>query len=144
MGAGDVSRITPGYLCRPSRPPTTPAKQTASSGYSRLPQGSGTVPDRFFPATVMGGRLHVSTGDSPWDLSRFDWWREDELDLILSKGYGEKIRTLEELEAALRAPMKVAPTRSLWIHESLKGRHSRVWRELRRQRRGVPTRYPPW
>ena len=31
------------------------------------------------------------------------------------------VRTLEELETALRAPMKVAPTRRVRIHESLEG-----------------------
>ena len=61
-----------------------------------------------------------------------DWWREDELDLILAKGeYGEKVRTLEELEAALKAPMKVAPTRSVWIHEFLEGDARRLWEGMR-------------
>ncbi len=89
------------------------------------------MPNRFFPATVMGGRLHVSTGEGPWDSSRLDWWREDELDLILSKGYGEKIRTLEELEAVLKAPTGVAPTRSVWIHESLEGGARRMWEDCK-------------
>lgn len=53
----------------------------------------------------------------PWDSSRLDWWPEDELDPILAGGaYGVKVRTPEELEAALRAPTKVAPTRRVWIH----------------------------
>ena len=71
---------------------------------------------RYFPATILGGRLHGSTGEGPWDSSRLDWWREDELDLILARGnYGVKIRTTpEELEAALRAPTGVTPTRRVW------------------------------
>lgn len=89
-----------------------------------------TSPDRYFPATIMGGRLHV-TGVAdwgPWDSSRLDWWPEDHLDLILAKGeYGAKVRTLEELEAALRAPMKVAPTRRVWIHESLERDARCLW-----------------
>ncbi len=80
------------------------------------------MPDRFFAATILGNRLHVSTGDGPWDSSRFDWRREDELDLILAGGsYGEKVRTREELEAILKAPVGVAPTRRVWLHESLEG-----------------------
>ncbi len=77
---------------------------------------------RFFPATILGGRLHVSTGEGPWDSSRFDWWREDELDLILPGGaYGQKVRTREELEAVVTAPTGATPTRRVWIHESLEG-----------------------
>ncbi len=85
---------------------------------------------RYFPATVMGGRLHVTgvAEGGPWDSTRPDWWPEDELDLILARReYGEKVRTLEELEAALTAPMKVAPTRQVWIHESLEGDARRSW-----------------
>jgi hypothetical protein len=78
------------------------------------------TPDRFFPATILGGRFHVSTGEGPWDSTLFDWWREDELDLILAKGvYGSKVCTLEELETALKTPIKVAPTRQVSVHESL-------------------------
>lgn len=66
----------------------------------------------------------------PWDSSRLDWWREGELDLILPGGaYGVKVRTLEELEAVLRAPGGVAPTRRLWIHESLEADVRRLWEE---------------
>ena len=49
----------------------------------------------------MGSRLHVAGVPDwgPWDSGRLDWWREDQLDLILAKGeYGEKVHTLEELE----------------------------------------------
>lgn len=84
---------------------------------------SPTTPSvRYFPATVVGERLLVDGAPEgrPWDSGRLDWWREDQLDLILANGeYGAKVRTLEELEAALRAPMKVAPTRRVWIHELL-------------------------
>lgn len=43
---------------------------------------------RYFPATVMGGRLHVSgvVEWQPWDSSRLDWWDEDKLDPILAGG----------------------------------------------------------
>lgn len=78
----------------------------------------------------MRGRLHVTgtTEGRPWDSSRLDWWPEDELDLILAKGeYGEKVHTLEELEATLKTPMKVAPTRRVWIHENLVEDAHRFW-----------------
>ena len=83
---------------------------------------------RYFPATVMAGRLYVLAEGRPWDSSQLDWWREDELDLILAKGtYGVKVRTLEELEAALKVPAGVVPTRRVWIHESLEGGVRRLW-----------------
>jgi len=65
---------------------------------------------RYFPVTLMGGRLHVSAGEGPWDSALFDCWREDELDLILARGeYGEKVRTLEQLEGVLQAPAGSLP-----------------------------------
>lgn len=64
---------------------------------------------RFFPASIMGGRLHVTeiAEGVAWDLTRLDWWPEDELDLILAGGrYGEKVGTREGLEAVMRAPAR--------------------------------------
>lgn len=92
---------------------------------------------RFFPATVMGGRLHVTGVPEwgPWNTSALDWWPEDQLDPILrSEAYGEKVRTLEELEAALKVPMKVAPTRCVWIHQSLEGDARRLWERARAEK----------
>lgn len=83
----------------------------------------------------MGGRLHVSGAidEGSWDSSRFDWWGEDELDRILAGGsYGEKVQTLEELEAVVRAPTGPTPTRRVWIHESLESEPRRL-REAQRK-----------
>ena len=92
--------------------------------------GTMTSAARYFPSTIMGGRLHVTgvAEGRSWDSSRLDWWPEDQLDPILRGGaYGLKVRTLEELEAAIKAPMRVAPTRRVWIHESLEGDVRRLW-----------------
>ncbi len=35
------------------------------------------------------------------------------------------------LEAAIREPMKVSPTRNVWIHESLEDEARRVWEKTR-------------
>ena len=43
-----------------------------------------------------------------------------------------KVRTKEELEAAIKEPRGVAPTRNVWIHESLEDEARRVWEEVRR------------
>ena len=58
-------------------------------------------------------------------------WPEDHLDLILTTTGERKVRTVEELEAAIREPMRVAPTRNVWIHESLEAEARRLWEEGR-------------
>ncbi len=82
--------------------------------------------DRFFHATVLGGRLHVNGIPEwgPWDPKRFDWWSEQEVDLILSTTGARKIRTDDELEAVIKTPTGVAPTKGLWIPESLMDRRA--------------------
>lgn len=81
----------------------------------------------------MAGRLHVLAEGRPWDPTMLDWWSEDQLDLILAGGtYGVKVRIVEELEAALRAPAGVAPTRRIWVHEALEGEARRLWEEVSR------------
>ena len=85
--------------------------------------------DRFFLATVMGGRLHLDgiPDWGPWEASRLHWWPEDHLDLVLTTTRERKVRTPEELEAAIQEPMNVAPTRNVWIHESLEDEARRLW-----------------
>jgi hypothetical protein len=81
-----------------------------------------TPPDRFFPATILGVHLHVRgiPDWGPWDPARLEWQDETFVDMILSEITGDrKIRTPEELEAVMKEPMGPAPTRYLWMHESL-------------------------
>jgi hypothetical protein len=102
-----------------------------------------TPSDRYFPATILGDRLHVAgvAEWGPWESSRLDWWPEDHLDLILPGGrYGEKVHTLEELEAALKEPMKFAPTRRVWIHEILGRRRATPMGRDAESRQGEPLR----
>jgi hypothetical protein len=49
------------------------------------------------------------------------------MNLILPTTGDWKVRTLEELEAAIEEPMNVAPTRNVWIHESLEDKARRLW-----------------
>ncbi len=74
------------------------------------------------------GRLHPNGIPEwgPWEASRLHWWREDNLDLVLSTTGERKVRTIEELKAAIREPMRVAPTRNIWLHESLEDEAIRV------------------
>jgi hypothetical protein len=82
----------------------------------------------FFLATILGGRLHPNGVPEwgPWEGSRLHWWPEDHLDKILSTTGARKVRTTEELEAAIKEPMGVAPTRNVWIHESLEDEARRL------------------
>ena len=67
---------------------------------------------RFFLATIMGGRLPPNgiLEPGPWDSSRLHWWPEDHLDLALRTIREQKVRTTEELEAAMKERIRVAPT----------------------------------
>jgi len=44
----------------------------------------------------------------PWKALRLHCWPEDHLDLVLTTTRERKVRTAEELDAALKEPMKVA------------------------------------
>jgi hypothetical protein len=85
--------------------------------------------DRFFSATVLGRRLHVDGVPEwdAWEASGLHWWPEEHVDLILPTTGDWKVRTAEELEAAMKEPMTVVPTRDVWIHESLKDEARRLW-----------------
>jgi hypothetical protein len=51
--------------------------------------------------------------------------------MILSPITGDrKIRTREELEVVMEEPLKVAPTRYIWMHESLVDDARRLWEEM--------------
>jgi hypothetical protein len=88
---------------------------------------------------MIGGRLHPDgiPERGPWEGSRLRWWPEDHPDLVLTTTRGRKVRGTEELEAAIREPMNVAPTRNVWIDESLEDEARRVWHEGRAKGYGV-------
>jgi len=85
--------------------------------------------DRFFLATILGGRLHPDDVPDwgPWESSRLHCWTEDHLDLILGTTRERRLRTKEEVSAEVREPKGVAPTRNVWIHESLEDEARRLW-----------------
>ena len=86
--------------------------------------------DRFFSATVLGGRLHVDgvPERGPWDSTRLDRFTEEYITPGLVTVAGDRIvRTLAELEEVLNAPRRQAPTRRVWIHERLEDEARRLW-----------------
>jgi hypothetical protein len=81
--------------------------------------------NRFFRSTILGGRL-LPNGIpqwGPWDSSRLHWWTEDYCTLLRDR----KVQTAEELDAVMKEPTGVAPTRNIWIHESLEDEARRMW-----------------
>lgn len=60
------------------------------------------------------------------EAARLHWWAEDHLDKVLTTRE-RKVRTLEELEAAMKEPMTVAATRNVRIHESLEKEARWLW-----------------
>ena len=88
--------------------------------------------DRYFPATILGGRLHVRglPDWGPWNLARLEWDDEAFVDILLGTRQADsKVRTREELDAIMKEP-KRASTREVWIHESLVEGAHRLWEKM--------------
>ncbi len=71
--------------------------------------------DRYFPATILGGHLHVRgmPDRGPWDPARLKWDDETFVDMLLSKDPGHrKSRTREELEVVMKEPKRALVERS--------------------------------
>src|ERR1700730_10383073 len=85
--------------------------------------------NRFFSATILGGRLHVRDipDRGPSDSSHIEYLTESYIDPGLDGWAGDrKVGTTKELEAAIEEPMKLAPTRNVLIHESLEDEARRL------------------
>jgi len=84
-------------LCCPQRTRggLAPARAGDSPKHARgkgqtAPGESVTPPDRYFPATILGGHLHVRgiPDWGPWDPARLEWQGETFVDMILSPDHG--------------------------------------------------------
>ena len=90
-------------------------------------------PDRFFSTTLLGGFLHVRgiPDWGPWNGGRIEYTHESFVDAILRPGTGDrKVRTPEELQAALAEARGPAPSRTLWLHASLLDEARRLWEQM--------------
>jgi hypothetical protein len=62
--------------------------------------------------------------------SRLEWADEEFVDMLRSKDPGHlKARTREELEAIMKEP-KRAPSREVWMHETLVDEARRLWEQM--------------
>jgi hypothetical protein len=110
------------------------ARKATAEAIVDLPNTAGesvTPSDRYFPATILGGHLHVRglPDWGPWNPSRLECDDEAFVDILLSRRQADrKVRTREELEAVMKEP-KRAPTREVWMHESLVDEARRLWEQ---------------
>ncbi len=91
---------------------------------------------RYFPATVMGGRLypHGIGVCGPWKSSSLAYQSQETVALLLRPIIGEKkIRTLEELDEAVR--QSSLPAVTVWIPENLESAVRVTWEKQQK--------YPP-
>jgi hypothetical protein len=64
----------------------------------------------------------------PWRTGAIEYTHESFVDAILRPGTGDrKVRTPEELQAALAEPRGPPPSRTLWLHVSLLEEARRLW-----------------
>jgi hypothetical protein len=64
----------------------------------------------------------------PWNVGRIEYAHESFVDAILrTETRDRKVRTPEELQAALAEPRGPAPSRTLWLHVSLLEEDCRLW-----------------
>ena len=88
-----------------------------------------TSSHRYFPATILGGHLPVRRipDRGPWDPARLEREPEEYVELMLTAMMARKVQTPEKLEAVMKEPRNVAPTREVWMHESLQDEARRLW-----------------
>jgi len=111
------------------------ARKATAEAIVDLPNiaGESVTPfDRYFPATILGGRLHVRgiPDWGQWNPSHLECENEAFVDILVSTRQADrKIRTREELEAVMKEP-KRAPTREVWMHESLVDEARQLWEKM--------------
>jgi hypothetical protein len=89
--------------------------------------------DRYFPATILGGRLHIRglPDRGSWNPTKLGWADEEFVDMFVGTDpIHRKARTREELEAVMKEPRNMSPTREVWMHESLVDEARRLWEQM--------------
>ena len=87
---------------------------------------------RFFSATTMGGRLYVQgiSDHGPWDPKQLFYVDESVVDMIANRGPNDrKVRTSDELHAAILLSERGLPTIKAWISEELESVVKKMWKD---------------
>ncbi len=71
--------------------------------------------DRYFPATIMSGRVYLEGGDG---LAYCD---EPLADMLVERVVHRKARTEAELLAIVKESERGLPAIRVWVHEGLEG-----------------------
>ena len=76
---------------------------------------------RYFPVTVLGGRLYVDgIGErGPWNTGRLPYQHEAAVELLMARVGHRKVRSAEELRAILRESESGLPAIRAWVHEGI-------------------------
>jgi hypothetical protein len=82
---------------------------------ARLEPGGICLSHRFFPATVMAGRVYLDDRDG---LAYCD---EAVVDMLVERVVHRKARTEAELLAVVRESERGLPAIRVWVHEGLEG-----------------------
>lgn len=85
---------------------------------------------RYFAATAYAGRLYVQgVGDrGPWESRALVYWTEAQVDMILNERTGDrKVRTPEELRAAVESSRTRHHAMKAWIAEGLEVAARAAW-----------------
>jgi hypothetical protein len=69
--------------------------------------------DRYFPTTAMGGRLYLDGTGVYYDKTV--------VDMLVERVGHSKVRTAEELLAAVKESERGLPASRVWVHEGLEG-----------------------
>ncbi len=81
--------------------------------------------DRYFPVTVMGGRLYSDGAGAYWD--------EAVVDMLVERVGHRRARTEAELLEAVRESSRDLPALRVWVREGLEA----LARRLREETRGA-------
>ena len=85
--------------------------------------------DRFFPTSVLGGRLYVDGfGErGPWDTKRLAFQDEATVEILVTRVGHRKVVIADELQAVLRESEAGLPAIRVWIIEGLEEFARRLW-----------------
>ena len=88
---------------------------------------------RYFPVTILGGRLYADgIGEhGPWVTERLPFQDEAAVELLVARVEHRKAMNFEELLAILRESESGLPASRVWVAEELEEITRGLWEESR-------------